>query len=119
MRRADGFTLIEVMVALAVLGLAVLALIRLGAANARTASAVEDALLADIVAENAVVDALTAPQPPAFGTTSGPVVNAGRNWIVERTVSRTDDAGLIRISVDVRAADGPGASGLTAFRSGR
>jgi general secretion pathway protein I len=116
MRRAEaGFTLIEVMVAMAVLGLAVLALIRLGAANASTAARVEDVLLADIVAENAVVDALTQPEAPAFGETSGTVVNAGLNWTVTRQVARTENPHMMRISVSVR---GPGgASGaLTAFR---
>jgi len=116
MRDAEGFTLIEVMVALAVLGLAVLALIRLGAANASTASRVEAATLADIVAENAVVDALTQPQRPAFGRTSGTVVNAGLNWQVAREVARTENPRLMRISVDVRAPDGTAASSLTAYR---
>jgi general secretion pathway protein I len=113
--REDGFTLIEVMVAMAVLGLAVLALIRLGAANAMTAGRVEDVLLADIVAENAIVDALTQPEPPPLGETSGTVVNAGVNWTVTRQVARTENARLIRISVAVRGPGGA-AGDLTAFR---
>lgn len=102
---------------MAILGLAVLALIRLGAANAVTAGRVETAMLGDIVAENAVVDALTAPDPPVLGTTTGTVVNAGRDWLVTREVARTDAPGLLRISVAVRAAGGEYAGGLTAFRA--
>lgn len=117
MRGAErGFTLIEVMVAMAVLGLAVLALIRLGAANAATAVHVESATFGDIVAENAIVDALTSPRPPAFGTTSGTVVNAGIDWRVTRRVARTGDPGMMRISVDVRDGSGAPAGSLTAFR---
>jgi general secretion pathway protein I len=116
MRDADGFTLVEVMVAMGVLGLAVLALIRLGSANAVTASRLETALFGDIIAENLVVDALTAPQPPAFGATQGVVVNGGLNWTVTQEVARTPNPRLIRISIDVRDASGDSAGSLTAFR---
>jgi|SRR3546814_87875 general secretion pathway protein I len=117
MRRGeDGFTLIEVLVAMAVLGIAVLALIRLGTANIATTTHVEAAMLGDIVAENAIVDALTVPQPPPFGTTTGTVVNAGISWTVTRQVARTDDSRTMRISVDVRDPSGAPAGSLTAFR---
>ncbi|MBW7946525.1 MAG: SDR family NAD(P)-dependent oxidoreductase [Sphingomonadaceae bacterium] len=72
-------------------------------------------LLADIVAENAVVDALTQPEPPALGETTGTVVNAGVNWTVTRQVARTENPRLVRISVAVRGPGGA-AGDLTAFR---
>jgi general secretion pathway protein I len=115
--RADGFTLVEVMVAIGVLGLAVLALVRLGSANIATAGHVETALFGDIVAENAIVDLLTQPQPPAFGETTTTVVNAGLEWTLLRSVERTDDPGLIRLSVVVRDASGAPAGELSAWRA--
>ncbi len=117
MRRAKtGFTLVELLVAMAVLGLAVLALIRLGTAGVSSATFTRTAMLGDIVAENAVVDAMTQVLPPAYGKTTGTIINAGMQWTVTRIVSRTDDVRLMQISVDVRDADGRAAGSLTAFR---
>jgi general secretion pathway protein I len=114
--RQNGFTLVEVLVAIAVLGLAVLALVRLGAANATTLVRAETAMLADIVAENAVVEALTQPLPPSLGEARQTVVNAGQTWTVVTRVAEAGERGLLRIDVSVEDA-GSSVSSLTAFRS--
>ena len=51
-RAEGGFTLIEIMVALAVFSLAVLALLRLETATIRGARVLDDSLVAGIVARN-------------------------------------------------------------------
>jgi general secretion pathway protein I len=78
-RRAEaGFTLIEMLVALAIFSLAALALLRLGGATATNSASLADQAIAQLVARNLAVETLTDPQPPAFGASQGDAVNAGR-----------------------------------------
>ncbi|MBV7257814.1 type II secretion system minor pseudopilin GspI [Pacificimonas sp. WHA3] len=116
MRAAEtGFSLVEVMVALGILSLAMMALLRLNGASASTAVAAERAALADIAAENAMVEAMLLPRAPAFGTSTATIFNAGQNWTVTTEAERLGD-GLIRLRVDV--ADGNGvAASLQGMRS--
>ncbi|MEE4350980.1 MAG: type II secretion system minor pseudopilin GspI [Pacificimonas sp.] len=105
-RGDTGFTLVEVLVAMAVLSLAVLALLRLGTAHAQSAIAVDRVVRADIVAENALIAATIAPQPPALGTATETVTNLGSAWTVTRTAERTAVGGVLLIRVEAVSADG-------------
>jgi len=112
----QGFTLIEMMVALAVFSLAALALIRLEGARFRGAAAVDRSLLAGIVARNVAVDALTSAKPPTLGTAQGDDVNGGRSWRWTRTVSPVGDGDRV-LRIDVTVADAAGNAGkLTVLR---
>ena len=111
-----GFTLIEMMVALAVFSLAALALIRLEGASFRGAAAVDRSLLAGIVARNVAVEALTSAKPPVLGTTQGDDANGRRNWRWTRTVSPVGDGDRV-LRIDVTVADAGGTAGkLTVLR---
>jgi len=114
--REQGFTLIEMMVALAVFSLAALALIRLEDASFRGAAAVDRSLLAGIVARNVAVDSLTSAKPPALGTTQGEEANGRRNWRWTRTVAPVGDGDRV-FRIDVTVADAGGTAGkLTVLR---
>lgn len=62
-----GFTLIEMVVALAILGLVAVAVIRLASENAKTSHHVENRLLAGIVAENLAVEVFAFRRRPLTG----------------------------------------------------
>lgn len=96
-----GFTLIEMLVALAVFSLVALTIIRLASENTHTAGHVENRLLAGIVAENVAVEAFASPNPPDMGLAQGDIDMAGRRWTWRRTVSPTDQPGLVRMDVAV------------------
>lgn len=103
-----GFTLLEMLVAFAVLSLAALALVRLDAFALRTASVVDGGALARIVVANAATDLLTAPTAPAAGQQSVEVTNGGRRWTVTTRAEPSEDPALLRITV---AAIGDGDRG--------
>jgi len=114
-RAARGFTLIEMLVAMAVFSLAALALLNLAGENTRSAARVETRVLGGVIAENLAVQAFVLPNPPAFGETQGQTAMAGRDWRWVQTVARTPQPGIIRI--DVRVLDGTEtAATLTVFR---
>lgn len=102
-----GFTLIEIMVALAVFGLAALALIRLEGATLRSTGILRDTLLAQIVARNVAVEAVTDPTPPTRGASGGVEQNGGLVWRWTRNVQPIGDGDVMR--VDVAVADARGA----------
>ena len=111
-----GFTLVEMLVALAVFSLAALALLRLGVQTAASSVAIEDQALARIVARNLAVEALTDPQPPAFGVESGELVNAGRRWRWTRRTGRSPESRIQQIEIRVAEPGGTAAASLTVFR---
>ena len=111
-----GFTLIEVMVALAVFSLAALALLRLEGAGVRSTAILSDTIVAQMVARNVAIDAVTAPRPPALGRSGGVEQNGGRPWRWVREVRPTGDRGIVRIDVAVLGADGRQLGRLTMIR---
>jgi len=111
-----GFTLIEMLVALAIFSLAALALLRLGGATAANSARLTEQALAQIVARNIAVEALTDPVAPALGNQAGVVTNAGRQWRWVRVVARSPEARSQLITIRVDGVQGIGAANLTVFR---
>ncbi|MEZ5936597.1 MAG: type II secretion system minor pseudopilin GspI [Hyphomonadaceae bacterium] len=101
-----GFSLLEVMVALAIFSLAALAVLNVLAQSQQAQARTELRTAAQILAENQVAEALAASRPPAIGETSGQedVLSRPLNWIM--TVSPTSEARILRIDVRVRERDG-------------
>ena len=111
-----GFTLIELVVALAVFSLAALALLRLEGATLRSSAILQDQLIGQVVARNIAIEAMTDPQPPGFGSVQGVEENGGRNWRWVRIVRRGSEEKLQRIDVAVTDDNGQPAGTLTVFR---
>lgn len=104
----DGFSLIEMLVALAVFGLAAMALLNLSGENTRSAARVETRTLGGIVAENLAVEAAVATGLPD-GESNGRVRLAGRDWSWSRVVVATADPDLQRIDIRVATEEGQAA----------
>jgi general secretion pathway protein I len=118
--KSRGFTLVEVLVALSVMSIAVLALLNVQGASATVSSGMRDRLLAEIVAGNVLVEAVAMPGDLVGGQTSGNTTAAGQPWYWTRTVSTTSERDIQRIVVAVRGAPEDSATAVvTAFRGTR
>jgi general secretion pathway protein I len=113
----NGFTLIEMLVALAIFSLAALALLRLEGITLTSTASIADREIGQTVARNLAVGVLTDPSAPSFGTTSGTVVNGGRTWTWTRVVARTDDVRIARIDFAVTDDAGRPSGKLSLARS--
>lgn len=114
--RQRGFTLIEMMVALAVFSLAALALIRLEGATIKSAATLDGTMMAQIVARNVAVETLTDAQPPVTGESRGTEDNGGRQWSWVRQARPVGDQGAMRIDVSVSDSAGTVLGHLTTVR---
>ena len=111
-----GFTLIEMLVALAIFSLAALALLRLGGTTAANSARLTEQALAQIVARNLAVEVMTDPVAPSFGTQTGVTINAGRQWRWTRVTERSPEARIQLITIRVVGAQGIGQATMTLFR---
>ncbi len=114
--RQAGFTLIEMMVALAVFSLAAMALIRLEGAIIRSASSLDRTMMAQIVARNVAVETLTDAKPPVTGVSNGVEDNGGRAWSWQRVAAPLGDQGAVRVDVTVSDTTGTTLGRLTVVR---
>ena len=97
----NGFTLLEIMVALAIFSLAALAMVRLQGYSVRSTAVLGDSGMAWQVARNLAVERLSDPAPPVIGDKKGEEVNGGQNWDWTVSTQKTDDARLLRIDIVV------------------
>jgi len=95
----EGFTLVEVLAALALFSIAGLALVRVSAENARTARLVEGKTLAAIAAENHLAELLTGNQALTVGETQSATSLAGREWVLDQIVLETPNPVVLEIRV--------------------
>ncbi|WP_226017855.1 type II secretion system minor pseudopilin GspI [Novosphingobium sp. FKTRR1] len=110
----SGFTLLELMVALAVFAIAALALERLEGLSLGQTADLDQRFLREVVAHNLVAEAQSDPLPPPVGVADGAVTNAGHRFAWQRSVARLDDGALLKVRFVVQdAAPGRGAPATT------
>lgn len=102
-KHGAGFTLLEVLVALLVLALALVALTRTAALQTANFAALRDRSLAGWVAANALTELRLEPGFPATGRREGQADMGARSWRYAITISNTPANGIRRVHVDVFA----------------
>ncbi|QEA13373.1 MULTISPECIES: type II secretion system minor pseudopilin GspI [Comamonas] len=105
--RARGFTLVEVLVALGIVAIALLAGSQASNALVRNSARQTDITLAHVCAENALVAVRLSRQMPSLGDSSGPCVQAGRDYLVQLQVTPTPNPQFRRVDAQVFQAKNP------------
>ena len=114
----DGFSLLEVVVALTVVSLAALAVVDVLGQGVRATGADEARTLAAIVADNRLAEVMAGTAPPAVGETSGVDHQLSRSWAWEMNVGPSPQPRILRIDVVVReAGERQVLAELSSFRS--
>jgi general secretion pathway protein I len=106
-RRGSGFTLIEAVVALAIVALGMMALYMQLNQYAVTATYMEEKTLASWIATNRLTELSVEPSWPELGTQEEEIEFAGRSWRYTVDVSETQVENLRRVDVSVTRADQP------------
>jgi len=101
MTKQRGFTLIEVLVALGIVAIALMAGIRASAALADNTLRQTDVLLAQLCAENEQIKVRLARQLPGIGDTRSECVQAGQTFTVNAVAQITPNPNFRKFSVSV------------------
>ncbi|HYM29522.1 MAG TPA: type II secretion system minor pseudopilin GspI [Steroidobacteraceae bacterium] len=102
---ARGFTLIEVLVALAIVAIGMAAVLGSLSSSADTVSRLRDKTFAQWFAMNRIATLRLSGQAPPTGKSNGDDDYAGRKWHWAQEVVTTEVPGVERIDVNVRPAD--------------
>lgn len=96
-----GLTLVEVLVALAILGAVAGSVLVLIGQNARFVAAAETRLMAGVLLDNLAVEALGRVSKLDLAEQEEETEFAGRRWLVDRAVTKTQVDGLVLIEIKV------------------
>lgn len=99
---ARGFTLIEVLVATAIIGVTLGAIIRATGLGAANETYLRDKTFAHWVAMNRMAEIESARRYPPLGRKSGKEEMAGRQWYWTTEVKNTPDQDMRRVEIRIR-----------------
>lgn len=111
--RQNGFSLIEVVIALAVLAIALSALINSTSTATANTISLRDKTMAHWVAMNKIAAIRLSGEWPKLGITKGKSTLAEREWEVESTINSTPEPSIRRIDIRVRKPGDPKDTSLT------
>ncbi len=104
-RNQKAFTLIEIMVALAIIAITMGAIIENTTASNRNAQYLRDKTIASWVAMNQITLVRAKRQWTNVSNKKGQVEMAGREWLWKMQIIKTDDPQIRRLNVDVFLAE--------------
>jgi general secretion pathway protein I len=101
-RLSLGFTLIEVMLAMAIFSIAGIALLSAADNNIKNLSHLENKVLANWVASNQLVTATLDPVWPPKNNKKGTVEMAGQEWFWLQKVIKTENKDMRSVVIEIR-----------------
>lgn len=101
--RQRGFTLLEVMVALAVIAFSLAAAVGAVTSNTRNASGLQQRSYAHWVAMNKMAELHVTDKWPSTRTSKGSTLMARHEWFWEMKVSKTEIESMRRVEIAVKA----------------
>jgi general secretion pathway protein I len=107
-RHSRGFTLLEVMVALAIVSIGLIAAFNGVIQMAHSTSMLRERALADWIAMNQISEIRISGEFPSVGSFDGSTEFAGREWRWEASISETGVSDLRRIDMAVAYEESPG-----------
>jgi general secretion pathway protein I len=107
-----GFTLIEVLVALAIAAIGLASVLAVVTNSARNSVYLRDKTFASWIAQNRITELRIGTTMPSVDKTNGDLEYAGQKWKWEQTVTQTEVPGMRRIDVAVRFAEAPAENAL-------
>ena len=111
MKRAGGFTLLEVLVALAIFAMVAASIMTAVTRSLQNAARLEEKTLAMWVADNQLVEMQLQDPPPGEGRDQGEVDFAGRRWEWRSEVTATSEPAMRRVEIIVASRPERGARG--------
>lgn len=102
-----GFTLIEVLVALAVIAIGLVAVLAVAARSGRVDFELQQRTFAAWVASNQMERMRLATSWPGIGSSDGKITLADQHWHWKATVEKTEDPDLRRVTLSVAPEDKP------------
>ena len=115
-RRSRGFTIIEVMVALAIVAFSLTAIAASMGQMIDTANAMRERTYASWIAQNKIAELRLANIIPEVSSTSGEIEYAGTEWAWRAVISETGVENLFRVDVTVSyPGDDDGVRTVTGF----
>jgi general secretion pathway protein I len=116
--RCRGFTLVEVLVALAIVSIGMLAVFKVIGDTAYNVSYLRDRSFAAWIADNRITEIRLSGEMPSVDEIKGDLEFAGRRWYWVQKVSKTQVDGIRRIDISVRRdedAEGSSLMSLAGF----
>lgn len=99
---SGGFTLVEIMVSLAILSIMLGALVQGAGTATANAGKLRDRAIAEWVASNRMAELQLSPTFPDTGSKSGDEEMLGHKWFWKTIVQKVEDDDLRRVDIEVR-----------------
>ncbi len=103
--RQSGFTLVEILVSLAILSIILGALVQSAGVAASNAGKLRDRAIAEWVASNRMAELQLSPTFPETGSKSGEEEMLGHKWFWKTIVQKVEDDDLRRVDIEVRKSE--------------
>ena len=107
-----GFTLVEVLVALAIVAIGMLAVFKVLGDTAHNVGYLRDRSFASWIADNRLTEVRLSGEMPSVDEIDGELEFAGRRWLWVQKVANTQVEGLRRVDISVRREDDAEGSSL-------